>query len=283
MKELIFERRKYGKELLIDACNVDELVIQGNELVLTFYCIILLEETEGIYHLDTEKIVLQHRIILFVKPGQISRIDQATFTKGYFLFFEEEFLDEFFSDQFFIYKFAFFHQPVLPSFMLLPPKLFHQQEGVLEEIWREIKELSIDSPHILRSLVYYLLVKLNRHYASIHQLSPYTLLDTFLLHFFKLLEKELRSYHHVQDYAEKLNLSRGRLNQLCQKHFGKTASQIIRERLLLEIKKEIIYSDKQLAEISYEFQFSAPSHMTRFFKQMTGYSPLQYREDFSNW
>jgi AraC family transcriptional regulator, transcriptional activator of pobA len=73
------------------------------------------------------------------------------------------------------------------------------------------------------------------------------------------------------------------LNNLCQKYFSKTANQIIRERSASEIKKEIRYSEKSFSEIAYEFNFSAPSHFARFFKQMTGLSPQAYKEQLSNW
>ncbi|MDA3867477.1 MAG: hypothetical protein PF489_12115 [Salinivirgaceae bacterium] len=45
------------------------------------------------------------------------------------------------------------------------------------EIWGEINDLNTDSSHILRSLIYYLLVRLNQDYIKMHETSPDTITD----------------------------------------------------------------------------------------------------------
>ena len=71
MEKLKFSRTKYGKELLIDACNEYELDIVADTMVLNFYTLIFLEKGKGTYYLDTEKIHLEDNLVLFIKPGQI--------------------------------------------------------------------------------------------------------------------------------------------------------------------------------------------------------------------
>ncbi|MBK7409553.1 MAG: helix-turn-helix transcriptional regulator [Saprospirales bacterium] len=278
MERLVFERRKYGKELLIDACNVEELDIVNDTLVLSFYTIILLEKATGLYHLDTETIPLQDHTILFVKPGQFNKVGGAHFAHGHFLFFEGDFLDEFFNDKNFIYKFGFYHSPETPSVLRLGLSEFAKYDSIAAEIREEIRHLSADSHHVLRSLIYYLLVRLNQHYGKFYGSSPDTIMEPRVLQFIKLLEREIRTTQTVQAYADRLQISRVYLNQLCQKNFSKPSIQVIREYLLSEIKKEIKFSEKDLSEIAYDFNFSAPSHFTRFFKQMAHLTPQQYRE-----
>ena len=284
MQNLTFQRTKYGKELLIDACNETELEIVADTMTVNFYTIIFLEKGRGAYYLDTEFIPFRDHTILFVKPGQISKADQASFDKCILLFFEGDFLDEFFNDKDFIFRFGFFHNNDSPSFLPLEnARTFAVFNDIAAEIWAEIKNLTQDSHHILRSLIYYLLVKLHRAYSQHYGQSRDTMTNPAILTFMRLLDKEIRSNHSVEQYAGRLGVSRVHLNNLCQKHFSKTAHQIIRERTIAEIKKEIRYSSKDFSEIAYEFNFSAPSHFTRFFRQMTGQSPQTYREQLSNW
>ena len=278
MEKLQFERNKYGKELLIDACNEQELELVADIMVLNFYTIVFLEKCTGTYFIDTEEISFRNNTVLFIKPGQINRVDKAVFEKCHFLFFEGDFLDEFFNDKYFIFKFGFFHNHESPSFLHFEDaKVFNSFNQIAFEIWEEIKNLTQDSHHILRAQIYYLLVKLHRAYSQHYGQARDTMSDPAVLQFSRLLDKEVRNNLTVEQFAERLSVSRVHLNNLCQKYFSKTAHQIVRERTIAEIKKEIQYSEKSFSEIAYGFNFSAPSHFARFFKQMTGLSPQKWR------
>ena len=283
MEKLKFSRTKYGKELLIDACNESELDIVADTMVLNFYTLIFLEKGKGTYYLDTEKIHLEDNLVLFIKPGQINNVRAAKFTKCHLLFFEGEFLDEFFHDKNFIFKFGYFHNPNLPSYINLDPVLFKTLNNLAIELRAEIHNLTVDSIHILRSIIYYLLVLLNQAYAKVYGITQQTIQNPTVLAFLKLLEKNIKDQTSVEQFAGQLQISRVQLNSLCQKYFSKSTNQIIRERTISEIKKSLKYDMKSLSEIAYEFNFSAPSHFSRFVRQMTGKSPQEFKEDLSNW
>ena len=283
MEKLQFERTKYGKELLIDACNEVELGIVADTMVLSFYTLIFLKKGSGVYHLDTETIHFEDNLVLFVKPGQINKVDKVIFEKCIMLFFEGDFLDEFFNDKDFILKFAYFHNPELPSFIKLDTEQFQTLYNFAIELRAEIHDQTIDSIHILRSIIYYLLVRLNQAYAKVYGITQQTLQNPTVLAFLKLLEKNIKEQKSVESFANDLQISRVQLNSLCQKYFSKTATQIIRERTIAEIKKALKYDVKSFSEIAYEFNFSAPSHFSRFVKQMTGKSPQEFKDDLSNW
>lgn len=278
MEKLYFQRRKYGKELLLDAVHTDEMSIMDDKLVLSFYGIGILKAAGGQYAIDTQDFNLQAYMTLFIRPGQINVLTNAEFKEGYFLFFEGDFLDEFFSDKNFIYRFSYFHNPKSPDYLLLSQALFPRLYSVAEEIHHEIKNLNTDSKHILRSLIYYLLVRLHRAYSEAYGHHERTLPDENLLQFLRLLEKAAPQGNlQVQEFADTLGLSRTTLNKLCQTYFSKPVNQVIREHVISEIKKSIRFSGKNLAEIAYDFGFSAPAHFSRFFRQMTGESPRQFR------
>ncbi len=283
MEKLQFERTKYGKELLIDACNESELVIVADTMVLNFYTLIFLEKGNGVYHLDTETIHFEDNLVLFVKPGQINKVDKVIFEKCIMLFFEGDFLDVFFNDKDFILKFAYFHNPELPSFVKLDEAQFQTLNNFARELRAEIHAQTIDSIHISRSIIYYLLVRLNQAYAKVYGITQQTLQNPTVLAFLKLLEKNIKKQKSVESFANDLQISRVQLNSLCQKYFSKTATQIIRERTITEIKKALKYDVKSFSEIAYEYNFSAPSHFSRFVKQMTGKSPQEFKDDLSNW
>jgi len=142
--------------------------------------------------------------------------------------------------------------------------------------------LQDDSEHLLRSLLYYLLIKTNRLYSDIYEINDTTIKNINILKFQQLLEKNIRAKHNVSEYANDLNISRTYLNKLTKKYFYKTANEIIREYLLAEAKREIVYTEKDISQIAYDLNFSEVSSFVRFFKQMTNTSPNKFRKEFSN-
>lgn len=281
MEKLEFIRQKYGKDLLIDAATVPELDPAGEVMYFSFYTICIIKKGKGTFHIDTESRILEENDIIFIKPSQTVRINDSKFLEGVLIFFEGDFLDMFFHDSFFIYKLSYFHDPEKPSFLNLNETEFCKVYKNGLEIHQEIRNLAPDSEHLIRALLYEMLVRLNRFYSKVYASYGNLIPNPHLLRFKKLMENRIRETHQVQDYADALGISRTYLNQICHDFLGRTSQKAIRERLLLEAKKEVVFTSKDISEIAYDLNFKAPSHFVRFFKQLTGKPPHQYRQAFS--
>ncbi|MEO1384247.1 MAG: hypothetical protein AAFV78_13535 [Bacteroidota bacterium] len=109
MEKLIFEQQKYTKELHMDAVLVEDFPISEDKMSLDLYTIAILKKSTGDFILDSEQIELGEHVILFMAPGQMTKIPKSQLVEGIFLSFEAESLDLFFNDSFFIFRFAFFH------------------------------------------------------------------------------------------------------------------------------------------------------------------------------
>ncbi len=92
MNRLHFERDRHIKELLIDSPLVVDMEDVGPVAVVSFFMLMVLEESAGEYHLDGDHFSLGNRMLVFIRPDQVNVIMAAQFKRGYFLFFPNEFL-----------------------------------------------------------------------------------------------------------------------------------------------------------------------------------------------
>lgn len=52
---------------------------------------------------------------------------------------------------------------------------------------------------------------------------------------------------------------------------------MINQRLLLEAKRDLVYTTMTITQVSDSLGFSEPAYFSRFFKRGTGQSPKQFR------
>jgi len=279
MQKLSFQRNKYGKEILIDTVHTSEFAVEKMEVLPDFYVMAFLKNAIGQIKINNQSILLDKNIVLFIPVSQLVDISKSNFIEGYFIFFEGEFLDKFFNEQNFIFKFSFFHNTNNPLYLQIDKTQERTIYALFEEIHTEIRNIQQDSEHLIRAYLYQLLIKLNRLYTALHiNLNSKLLTNDYLLKFRYALEKEVKNHNNVQYYADLLGISRTYLNKLCVDFYAKTSIQVIKERLALEIKKELLYTSKTISEIAFDYYFSDAPNFIRFFKQMTSQPPQQFRE-----
>ena len=274
-----FLPRKYGKDLLLDVARIETLknfVLDSTPHQISFYEILFIEKGTGTFSLDENWTTLSPGTVIFTSPGQIRRW-HAKGVKGYTLFFEKDFLGLFFTDELFLYRFQYFHQYARPTGMRLPAKTFQGTLEMVRNLEEEFKHIQSDSNHLLRAILYQLLVVLNRSYSSFYQLQSDTHVHPDFYRFRHLLEKQFMNHHQVTAYLQMLQISSPHLNKLCRRYSGLSAQEMIHHRLVTEIKKQL-RTHRSVKEIAYTFDFSDPSNFNRFFKKLTGATAQQYRD-----
>lgn len=94
-----------------------------------------------------------------------------------------------------------------------------------------------------------------------------------------LVEEYFREKHKVSDYAALLNKSPKSLSNLFLKYNtnNKSPLKVINERIVLEAKRLLRFSDKNINEITEDLGFTETSHFSKFYKNQTGHSPSLYK------
>ncbi len=95
--------------------------------------------------------------------------------------------------------------------------------------------------------------------------------------FLQMLSKHYVTERKVAFYATELGMGRTMLNRQLRKHFGKSFSELHRDKLLSTAKQKLKHTDASISEIAYDLGYSDPSYFSRYFLKHTGQNPTQYR------
>jgi len=94
----------------------------------------------------------------------------------------------------------------------------------------------------------------------------------------RLIDANFRTERLIRFYAERLSMTPDRLNDHVKRATGVTAGHLIRQRVLTEAKRQLVFTGRAIHEIAYDLAFADPSHFTRFFRKQTGTTPQAFRE-----
>jgi AraC-like DNA-binding protein len=93
-----------------------------------------------------------------------------------------------------------------------------------------------------------------------------------------LIEANYRSWHSPADYAQSLHMTPKALGRLVREHLGTTLGDLIRNRMLIHAKWQLLHTLRPVKEISRELGFDDELYFSRLFKKATGQSPKFFRE-----
>lgn len=94
----------------------------------------------------------------------------------------------------------------------------------------------------------------------------------------KTIEENFKEKHSASDYATLLNISANALAKLVKAHFNKTLTELIKERIIIEAKRELYMTSKPIKEIAWHLGYADEYHFSRLFKTNTDISPQSYRD-----
>jgi AraC family transcriptional regulator, transcriptional activator of pobA len=93
-----------------------------------------------------------------------------------------------------------------------------------------------------------------------------------------LVDESFRRERQLGFYAEQLGMTVDRLNDQVKRATGVTAGHLVRQRVLSEAKRQLVFTAQPIQDIANELAFSDPSHFARFFRKHTGTTPHEFRD-----
>lgn len=95
--------------------------------------------------------------------------------------------------------------------------------------------------------------------------------------FLVALEEHFLEHWSVARYADRLGVSPASLNRLVRQQSGRSALEMVHDRLLREACRRLIYVAAPVASLALELGFEDPAYFSRFFKRRMGMSPHRWR------
>jgi AraC-like DNA-binding protein len=154
-------------------------------------------------------------------------------------------------------------------------------ETLLEVFIDEFRTRDNIQGEMLRMMLKRLIIKITR--LAREQLVPKELkesqVDT-IRKFNVLVDLHYREKRQVSEYAEMLFKSPKTLSNLFAKYNQKSPLQIIQERIVLEVKRLLIYTDKSVKEIAYDLGFDDTGSFFKLFRKFTSMTPQEFKMQF---
>lgn len=284
MRIFNFNHTKYNRKLLIDGGS--KSVFPGyflgeEEHATDFYELILWESGSGYLLLDDRKISLNAHSVIFIPPYKKRRWQvKKSAVSFHIILFREDFMNEFLKNHLFLCNMPCFYGRN-PGLLALNTSQWKETLELTEKIINEIRQLQTDSDMMLHAQLIYLISLLSRQYIRQYDLSAEHSDHILSQRFRQMLDTGLKSGYTVADYARELGTSRVTLNKYCVSSFGVTAGDLLRERLLYEVKSELLYTNHSLKEIADLLGFKEISNLSRFFRHLTGMTTSAYKKAYA--
>ena len=213
--------------------------------------------------------------LYFLSPDHVFSWQRNTQTTGFVVYFKIEFLN-FFSGNF-KNEFSFFNLSQ-ENFLSLENEQATELATDFDKLYKEYYTLNAYRIQILQSFLLSLLFKYKSLQEVIGSKNHYQSKKQELVFQFQNLVANCYIKHkQVTEYANELNVSANTLNQAVKEVLGKTAKELISEKIIQEAKKLLKYSSDDISEIAYTIGFEEPTHFIRFFKKHSSMTPKEYR------
>ena len=242
----------------------------------SYFEIFLFQKGGGSHDIDFVSFPILTNSVHFVFPNQVHKVTRELDTFGFVILISKEFLDridyKLYVDLFSVY----YLDPVVQ----FEPNKFDKTIQLLNSLVDETQSQELNSEQVIENYLNILFHYFLREKEEGKQIDN----DEFrvLIAFFILIENNFEKQKPTSFYGRKLSVSERSLNQICKTYRNKTASVLIKDRMILEIKKMLLNSNQAIKEIAYSLSFNDSANFNKYFKSAVGISPSQFREDNGN-
>jgi AraC family transcriptional activator of pobA len=246
----------------------------------TFQELILVEAGLLRHSVDGQPFDLSPHTLALISRGQVHTVDRGVEVTGWLLRFADDYLPvsgdgRLWPD--FTTTFGGPNTPPMLALRLADVEELNAVADLIEVEW-ESETLPFGNA-VLRHLLAVLLFRIARIMESAAGTDPAAGEEQRVYRdFTALLERDFTTHHDVAHYAAELGLDPDRLSAILTWLLGKSTKRVIDERLMLEARRALRYSDHSLAQIATALGYADQFHLSKTFKRIVGVSPSTFRQ-----
>jgi AraC family transcriptional activator of pobA len=245
-----------------------------------YYTVIWSFTATGKHIIDFKEYPIKPHQIFFVNPSQVHQIISNPNPTGYVILFSPEFLERNSIRSDFISNLKLFQlrdeSAALPINLKMREKLKIFADQMLEA-FNSNADLSMD---IIGAYLKLFLIECNGHCSLTKNTNTQSVEvgKTLVKKFKEIVEKNFTKWHQVKKYADALNVTPNYLNEVIKTAINVSAKEFIQNRIVVEAKRMIVFTNKSSKEIGYEMGFEDPSHFSKFFKSQSGQTLQEFKK-----
>lgn len=239
-----------------------------------FFLVMLVTKGSGWHEIDFVKYKVKPGSVFFMQPGQMHYWKLSDDINGYVFFHSRAFYEEGFTEAH-INDLPFFRSDQSVPFLSISSVKTKKLKPWLEELLDEYKTGGVHTHQKLRALLDLIYIELSRETQASAKAENKTYLNK-LHRFERLIDQSFKESKYAGFYAEKLNITEKHLNRITQECVGKTSTQLIAERIVLEAKRLLMQGNMNVSETANELGYDDPSYFVRFFKKQTDLTPRAF-------
>jgi AraC family transcriptional regulator, transcriptional activator of pobA len=243
-----------------------------------YFEIFLFREGGGYHDIDFERVPVQPASVHFISPGQVHRLNRAPDSSGFVLLFSAAFLADTPGGADYMWQYPLFFHRRHPPVLCLSNEEFSHLLFYIESMLLEFNNQHSQKKRILQSYLHIFLCRC-QHWVEHEQPQPepspaYTLWQRCR----ERIEQHFTEWHQVGAYAQALHVTARQLNHAAEKYEGKTVARLIQERLVLEARRRLRFTNDPIGQIAFDLGFEDVAHFSKFFRQHNGQSPSHWRQ-----
>lgn len=241
------------------------------------FMVIWITNGAGHYCLAGKTEAIAHNRLLFIKPGECVSFKLTQGLEGYVVSFTPSFLDLVDKDTKFIFN-SFFRLFTYTSGVWLTDDTTADLHYIMALMLKEFQRHNLYRSEILRRYFKIFVIYLTRQDKLPAENHKPSRNEELLNSFMTLLENNFRNMKMVADYAGQLSVTPNYLNEVIKKTSGQSAGHLIRQRIVLEAKRQAVYSKGCMKSIAYGLGFFDMAHFSKFFKNATGMNFTDFKK-----
>mgnify|MGYP003815369081 CR=1 FL=1 len=271
-------------ELHLQVINLNELESQSNGMIrkphrADFFQLLLVAGGTGTVKVDSQKYSLKPQSLFALSNGQVSLLSLDKNVSGYAVFFSPDFIYKYSEDLQWISDLSLFDPLTSCHFIELSEVEYYEMLSITKKIIFELNNSNkFAKDEILFNLLKIIIILAERLKRSKKSDDRRDCVDAaYITAFRNKLEGDYYHNRMVKYYADYLNITAKKLNQVIYNFYGKPVKQLIEERVLLEIKRLLIHTDKTIKEIGISLGFKDPTNFNKYVKKYLNITPADFR------